>query len=94
MDKCLRPEIFNTNANLEEGLRKWLYWKRIFESFIRRIDGATDKDKFDVLINFIDTNVYLYITKCITYANALNKLKCVDVKSVNKIYARHRFNIS
>ena len=60
MDKCLRPQIFDTNANLEEGSRKWLHWKRAFESFIRRIVGATDRDKLDLLINFINTNVYSY----------------------------------
>ena len=38
MDKCLRPQIFDTDANSEEGPRKWLHWKRTFESFIRRIE--------------------------------------------------------
>ena len=47
MDKCLRPQIFDIDANSEEDPRKWLHWKRTFESFIRRIDGATDKDKLD-----------------------------------------------
>ena len=48
MNKCLRPQIFDTDANLEEGPRKWLHWKRTFESFFRRIDGATDRDKLDL----------------------------------------------
>ena len=94
MDKCLRPQIFDTDANSEEGPRKWLHWKRTFESFIRRVDGATDRDKLDLLINFIETNVYSYITECTTYADALNKLECAYVKPVNEIYARHRLNTS
>ena len=74
MDKCLNSQIFDTDANLEEGPRKWLHWKRTFESFIRRIDGATDRDKFDLLINFIDTNVYSYVTipfRCLLLAISL-----------------------
>ena len=94
MDKCLRPQIFDADANSEEGPRKWLHWKRTFESFIRRVDGATDRDKLDLLINFIETNVYSYITECTTYADALNKLECAYVKPVNEIYARHRLNTS
>ena len=94
MDKCLRTQIFNTDANSEEGPRKWLRGKRTFEGFIRRIDGATDRDKLYLLINFIDTNVYLYITECTTYADALNKLECAYVKTVNEIYTRHRLNTS
>ena len=46
------------------------------------------------MINFIDTNVYSDITKCTTYADALNKLECTYVKLVNKMYARHRLNTS
>ena len=92
MDKCLRPQIFDTDVNSEEGPRKWLHWKRTLESFIRRIDGATDRDKLDLLINFIDTNVYSYIFVCTTYADALNKLECAYVKPVNDIYAKHRLN--
>ena len=66
MDKCITPQILDTDVNSEEGPRKWLYWKRTFESFIRRIDRTIDRDKLDLLINFIDTNVYSYITKCTT----------------------------
>ena len=92
MDKCLRPQIFDIDANSEEGPRKWLLWKRTFESFIRRIDRATDRDNLDLLINFIDTNVYLYIAECITYADALNKLECAYVKPVNELRLNHVFN--
>ena len=94
MDKCRRPQIFDTDANSEEGPRKWLHWKRRFESFIGRIDGATDRDKLELLINFIETNVCSYITECTTYADALNKLECAYVKPVNEIYARHCLNTS
>ena len=85
MDKCLRPQIFDTDANSEEGPRKWLHWKRTFESFIRRVDGATDRDKLDLLINFIETNVYSYITECTTYAKkriGIQTSKLVDCLTI------------
>ena len=75
MDKCLRPQIFDTDANSEEGPRKWFCWKKTFENFIRKNDGATDRNKHDLLINFFDTNIYSYVTECTTYADALNKLE-------------------
>ena len=66
--------------------------EKIFKSFIRRINGSTDKDRLDVVINFIDTNVYSYITECTTYVNALNKLERAHAKPVDEIYARNRLN--
>ena len=46
------------------------------------------------MINFIEKNVYSYITECTTYADALNNLECAYVKPDNEIYARHRLNTS
>ena len=46
------------------------------------------------MINFIDTDIYSYITECTTYADALNKLECAYVKPMNEIKAIHRLNTS
>ena len=94
MDKYLRPPIFDTDVNWEEDPKKWLHWKRTLESFIRKIYVAIHKYKLDVLIYFIETNVYLYLAECTAYADALNKLKCVHVKPMNEIHSIHRLNTS
>ena len=46
------------------------------------------------MINFINTNVYSYVTECTTYADGLNKLECAYVKPVNEIYSRDCLNTS
>ena len=53
-----------------------------------------DRDKLDILINLVDTNVYAYISKCTTYADAVDKLNRAYVKPINEVFARHRLNTS
>ena len=94
MNKSLRPQVFGADASSQEGSRKWLHWRRTFESYVRRLDNANDRDKLDILINLVDTNVYAYISECTTYADAVDKLNRAYVKPINEVFARHRLNTS
>lgn len=92
MNKSLRPQVFAADASSQEGPRKWLHWRRTFESYVNRLENATDIDKLDVLINLVDTNVYSYISECTTYADAITKLNRAYVTPINEVFARHRLN--
>ena len=94
MNKSLRPQVFGADASSQEGSRKWLHWRRTFESYVRRLDNANDRDKLDILINLVDSNVYAYISECTTYADAVDKLNRAYVKPINEVFARHRLNTS
>ena len=54
MDKCLRPQVFSTEADTADGARSWQHWKRTLENYLRRIDNISAQDKLDVLISLLD----------------------------------------
>jgi len=48
MEKHMRPPLLDADANSPDGPRNWRHWKRCFQSYIQRIEGVTDADKFDI----------------------------------------------
>ena len=84
--------MFDADASLPEGARKWLHWRRTFESYIQRIEGASNQDKLDTLVNSIDTNVYSYISECVEFEDAMTKLNSAYVKPINEVFARYRLS--
>ena len=90
--KCLRPQIFETDVNAPDSAKKWKHWKKTFENYISRIEGATARDKLDILVSLLDTSVYSYVSECDAYDDAVVRLENTYVKPVNEIFARHRLN--
>ena len=94
MDKRLRPPIFDADASNSESSSKWKHWKKMFESYVRRIADITGQDKLDMLVSLLDTSVYVHISKSQSYEEAIRLLHGAYIKPVNEIYARHRLNTS
>jgi len=92
MDKCLRPQVFSAEADTADGARRWQYWKRMLENYLRRIDNISAQDKLDVLISLLDASVYTYIRERASYQEAIDCLENIYVKPVNEVYARHKLN--
>ena len=90
--KCLRPQIFETDVNAPDSAKKWKQWKKTFEDYVSRIEGATARDKLDILVSLLDTSVYSYVSECDAYDDAVARLENAYVKPVNEIFARHRLN--
>ena len=84
--------MFDGDASSLENARKWLHWRQTFQSYIGRIDDATDADKLDMLINLVDTTLYSYISECTEYGDAKAELNSAYVKPVNEILARYRLS--
>jgi len=94
MDKRLRPPTCVADASALESSGKWKHWKKIFESYVRRIADVTNQDKLDILVSLLDTSVYAHISECETYTAALQLLESAFAKPVNEKYARHKLNTS
>ena len=92
MDKCLRPQVFDTDVNAADSSEKWRHWKRTFQSYVRLIENVTDQDELDILVNLLDTSVYLYVSECGTFDEAVARLDSSYVKPVNEVFARNRLN--
>ena len=90
--KCLRPQIFETDVNAPDSAKKWKHWKKTFENYVFRIEGATARDKLDILVSLLDTSVYSYVSECEAYDDAVARLENAYVKPVNEIFARHWLN--
>ena len=57
-----------------------------------RIEGATARDKLDMLVSLLDTSLYSYVSECDAYDEAVARLENAYVLPVNEIFAQHRLN--
>ena len=93
MGKCLKPDRFETNPTSPDSKKKWQHWIRTFTGYINSIEGVSEENKLNILINPVDTSVYKYITETETYEAAIticNIVIAAYIKPINKIFARYR----
>ena len=88
MDKYLRPQVFRVKVDSSESLKIWLHWKRTLESYLWRIEDATDDVKLDILVSLLDSSLYMYIADCPTFEAAIARLDEMYVKPINEVFAR------
>ena len=89
MDKVLRPERFDKSPNAQDASKAWRHWLATFENFVAAIPGER-VNKLNVLINYVSSDVYELFCETATYAEAINLLKSLYVKTPNEIFARHK----
>lgn len=88
MDKILRPERFDADPNVQSASVIWKHWFRTFNTFITKAE-TTERDKLDILINYVAPTVYEYIAECKTFDSAISTLERIYVKPKNEVFARH-----
>ena len=88
MDKHLRPIRFDCDPSLPTATKKYKHWYRTFTNFLEAM-GDTQPDRLNCLINYISSDIFEYITDCVTYEDAIQMLESIFVKPVNDIYSRH-----
>ena len=89
MDRFLKPAVFDKDPNSPPTASKeWTHWFRTFSNFLTAIEDH-HPDKLNTLINYIDHNVYDYISECNNYDSVIEILKNLYVKPKNVVFARH-----
>lgn len=89
MDKLLKPERLDIDINSSNAAHQWTHWNRTFKNFLEAAKVEEDKDKLNLLINYVSPAIFEYINECVTYEDAINILKNIYVKPKNEIFARH-----
>ena len=92
--RALGPAKFNMSPDEPGAEKEFRYWAKTLANYIRKFpDGTTDRDKLDILTNFVSCNVEEYISDATSYVGALETLKGIYIKPQNNIFARHLLRI-
>ena len=89
MEVHLKPQRFDTVPGSPQAAQEWNHWHSTFINFLTATKAETDQDKYRLLINFISSTVYSYITEHKTYDSAITALKGMYDKRPNTMYARN-----
>ena len=89
MDKCLKPDRFETDPTSPDSKRKWKHWIRTFTGYINSIEGVSEENKLNILVNHVDTSVHEYISEAETFEAAITILHNIYIKPISEIFARY-----
>ncbi|CAI9718276.1 Hypothetical predicted protein [Octopus vulgaris] len=91
MERYLKPDRLNVDPNSTNADKTFNHWFRTFTNFIYSLPGQEDRiiDKLNLLINYLELNVYEFISEAKNYDQAVNTLKSVCIKPRNIVMARH-----
>ena len=93
--KHLKPERFSTEPTSESSEKQWKHWKATFVNFMGTITfeaAEAQTKKLELLINYISSAVYEYISECTTYDTAISILENLYVKPVTVIFNRNKLS--
>lgn len=89
MDQLLKPDRFDTEPTCNVAESKWKHWKRTFSNFVAQVDEITEDNKFNLLCNYVSSNVFRYISDAENYSDAIKVLDSLYITKRNEIFARH-----
>ena len=89
MEAHLKPQRFDTVPGSPQAAQEWNHWYRTFVNFLTATKAETDEDKYRILINFISSTVYSYISEHNDFNSAIAALRDTYDKRPNTMYARH-----
>ena len=89
----MKPERLGIDPNTTDADKTYKNWFRTFNSFVESLStsntasgsqsSARTVNKFNLLVNYIEPNVYEFISECKTYDQAIETLKTIYVKLKN-----------
>ena len=100
MERLLRPERLDVDPSATTASKLWIHWHRTFTNFVNSLPPTpvTDQstpptpqldNRLNILINYVSSNVFEYISECTTYDQAITVLEELYNKPKNEIVARH-----
>ena len=90
MEKFMRPERFDGHQGTSAA--QWKHWHRTFSNFLTKCGELSQSDKLELLINHISPDVFENISDCENYDSAIDILKSLYIKPVNRIFARYQLS--
>ena len=79
----LNVEKLSLLPNSPDAAKVFALWKRKFTIYTKTL-GASDDEKYDILINRLDITPYEYVDKTTTYEEAMDKLESIYDKKSTK----------
>lgn len=89
MEKLLRPDRLDIEADSPTASLEWNHWYKTFQNFLLTYQ-VSDNEKLRILINHVSPVVYELISDAGTYNDAVCILKSTFTKTVNEVFARHK----
>ena len=68
--------------------KSWLHWKKTFANFLTSL-AESNPEKLSLLINYVSSTVFEYISDSKTYDSAIDVLKNIYTAPQNEILSRH-----
>lgn len=90
MDKFLRPQPLNIDADSASAADEWEMWLANFNAFVDAIDSSLQPDKLALLRAHISCNIFKLIKHIKDYDEAIEVLQARFVKPKSEVYSRHR----
>ena len=87
LERALRPNRFGSSPVDDNASKDFEHWLRTVEGYIEVLPSS-GLNKFQVLINFVEANVYDLISDCNSYEDAIILLKDQYIKPTNVIFSR------
>ena len=94
----MKPERLGIDPNTTDSDKTCKHWFQTFNNFVEFFSTSNTAsgsqsstrtiNKFNLLINYIEPNVYEFISECETYDQAI-ETKTIYVKPKNVMLARH-----
>ncbi|CAB0020558.1 unnamed protein product [Nesidiocoris tenuis] len=88
MENLLKPSRFDTLPDAPSAAKEWLHWLATYNHFVEEAQ-LDDKKKLKVLVNYLSSSVYDFISECTSFKSALKVLSDLYVKPTNEIFARY-----
>ena len=99
MERYLKSERLGIDPNTTDADKTYKHWFRTFNNFLESLSTSNTAsssqsstqtvNKFNLLINYIEPNVYKFISECEAYDQAIETVKRIYVKHKHVMLARH-----
>lgn len=89
MERALRPERLEINDDYTSASKIWNHWLVTFEKFLSEVNVTDTCRKLKLLTKNTSPTVYLHISECKIYKEAIYTFNKLYVKLVNEIYTRY-----